>query len=143
MGTRYLARGASCVGLWNCRPLCNTVRALRLLSQPLRTHLCLPTPPFCAFLVIAEAGNPVTPAPHVPFEHRVEATPYIQELSSEFSAVSTRVVLRGQCCFYHNEMCRKLFLSSEAANDMYSTNKQARRTQHSRVFFFYFLTSGE
>ncbi|CAM9645297.1 unnamed protein product, partial [Laminaria digitata] len=72
----------------------------------------------------AEAGNPVAPAPHVPFEHRVEAPPYIQELSSEFAAVSIRVVLRGQSCFYHNTMCEKLFLSSEAANEMYASNKQ-------------------
>lgn len=76
------------------------------------------------FLARADAGNPVTPAPHVPFEHRVEAPPYVQELASKFAAVSMRVVLRGQSCFYHNGMCRKLFMSSEAANEMYTANKQ-------------------
>lgn len=123
--------------------------AIRCLSRRLRTVLALdprtlllpprllfdslhPLPRFDCFFS-TEAGNPVAPAPHVPFEHRVEAPPYIQELSSEFAAVSIRVVLRGQSCFYHNNMCQKLFLSSEAANEMYASNKQASRSA-CRVF---------
>lgn len=69
----------------------------------------------------------MSPAPREWFEHQVKASPYIQELSSVFAAVSTRVVLRGQSCFYHNEMCRKLFMSSEDANQMYAANEQASR----------------
>lgn len=79
---------------------------------------------FFPFLARADAGNPVTPAPHVPFKHSVEAPPYIKDLESKFAAVSMRVVLRGQSCFYHNGICRKLFMSSEAANEMYAANKQ-------------------
>lgn len=37
-----------------------------------------------------------------------------------------RVVLRGQSCFYHNDMCRTLFMSSETANEIYAANKQVR-----------------
>ncbi|CAM9307648.1 unnamed protein product, partial [Sphacelaria rigidula] len=72
----------------------------------------------------AEAGQPVTPARKQPFEHRVEAPAYIRELSSKVAAVSMRVVVRGQSCFLHNDMCRKLFLSSEEANAMYAENRQ-------------------
>lgn len=57
----------------------------------------------------------------------MEVPPYIRELSSNVAAVSMRMVVRGQSCFFHNDMCRKLFLSSEEANEMYAENKQASR----------------
>lgn len=72
-----------------------------------------------------EAGNTIEPARFVNQGHQ-EAPPYIQELSSPFAAVSMRVVLRGQSCFYHNDMCTRLFLSTEEANELYSTNGKAR-----------------
>ncbi|CAN0336645.1 unnamed protein product [Hapterophycus canaliculatus] len=35
-----------------------------------------------------------------------------------------RVVLRGQSSFYHNDVCARLFLSTEEANELYAANKQ-------------------
>lgn len=58
-----------------------------------------------------------------------KAPPYIQELLSQFAAVSTRVVLRGQSYFIHNEMCTRLFMSTEQANELYASNKQASNKQ--------------
>lgn len=73
----------------------------------------------------SEAGNPVTPARSTPFAHsRFEVPTYVRELASKIAAVSMRVVVRGQSCFYHNDMCEELFMSSEAANDMYATGKE-------------------
>lgn len=73
----------------------------------------------------AEAGNTIEPAPPVKLSHQ-EAPPYIQELlSQQFAAVSTRVVLRGQSTFSHNDMCARLFLSTEQANELYASNMQA------------------
>eukprot|EP00903_Cladosiphon_okamuranus_P010863 g10260.t1 len=71
----------------------------------------------------AEAGNTIEPARLVKLNHQ-EAPPYIQELSSRFAAVSTRVVLRGQSTFFNNEMCARLFMSTEQANELYAYNKQ-------------------
>ncbi|CAM9177087.1 unnamed protein product [Pylaiella littoralis] len=71
----------------------------------------------------AEAGNTVEPARSVN-PRRVEASPYIQELLSPFAAVSMRVVLRGQSCFYHNDVCARLFLSTEEANELYATKNK-------------------
>lgn len=79
-----------------------------------------------ALCFLAEAGQPVTPVRHAHFEHRVEVPRYIQELESTVAAVSVRVVVRGQSCFYHNDVCSRLFLSSEGANDMYAANQQVR-----------------
>lgn len=61
-----------------------------------------------------------------PFAHHVEVPAYIRELLSKVAAVSMRVVVRGQSCFHHNDMCNTLFLSSEEANELYAANKQAR-----------------
>lgn len=72
----------------------------------------------------AEAGHPVTPVPHVPFNRPAEASPYVQELWSEFAAVSMRVAVRGQSYFQNNKLCEDLFLSSEAANALYATKKR-------------------
>ena len=80
--------------------------------------------------ILAEEGAKVTPTPHVPHQHHAVASPYIQELSSDFAAVSMRVVLRGQSCFYHNDMCQELFLSSEDANQMYAANEQVGEGRH-------------
>eukprot|EP00752_Nemacystus_decipiens_P016274 g14553.t1 len=71
----------------------------------------------------AEAGNTIEPARSVTLGHQ-EAPPYIQELLSRFAAVSTRVVLRGQSTFFHNEMCARLFMSTVQANELYASNKQ-------------------
>lgn len=77
------------------------------------------------FVNATEAGNTVEPARSVN-PRRVEASPYIQELLSPFAAVSMRVVLRGQSCFYHNDVCARLFLSTEEANELYATKNKAR-----------------
>ena len=71
-----------------------------------------------------EAGNTIEPARPVKLGDQ-EAPPYIQELLSQFAAVSTRVVLRGQSTFFHNEMCARLFMSTDQANELYASNMQA------------------
>ncbi|CAN0107526.1 unnamed protein product, partial [Scytosiphon promiscuus] len=72
----------------------------------------------------ADAGNTIEPVrPPAQLGHQ-EAPPYIQELASQFAAVSMRVVLRGQSSFYHNDVCARLFLSTDEANELYAANKQ-------------------
>lgn len=82
-------------------------------------------------LHVAEAGNTIEPARPVKLGHQ-EAPPYIRELSSQFAAVSTRVVLRGQSNFVHNEMCAHLFMSTEQANELYASNTQASKRARAR-----------
>ena len=82
---------------------------------------------FCfASHAVTEAGNTIEPARPVKLGHQ-EAPPFIQELLSQFAAVSTRVVLRGQSTFFHNEMCARLFMSTDQANELYASNTQASK----------------
>ncbi|CAN0533426.1 unnamed protein product, partial [Ectocarpus sp. 12 AP-2014] len=71
----------------------------------------------------AEAGNTIEPVPPAELGHQ-ETPQYIQEMSSVFAAVSMRVVLRGQSSFHHNDVCGRLFLTTQEANEMYSSDNQ-------------------
>lgn len=79
--------------------------------------------PACLFFRSAESGNTIEPVPPAELGHQ-ETPQYIQEMSSVFAAVSMRVVLRGQSSFHHNDLCGRLFLTTQEANEMYASDNQ-------------------
>jgi hypothetical protein len=48
-----------------------------------------------------------------------EVPMYIKAMDCEACAVSKRIVIQGECRFYHNEMFTTMFMSAEEAHRIY------------------------